>query len=92
VASTPPEFKTRDSLNIPLGLADISVEGGDLIMSIGSISANGPLLDNISADTQGPSINQIAALRDSNQAEASAALQLIQSVGQASSGRLSVYA
>jgi hypothetical protein len=61
-------------------------------MSIGSISANGPLLDNISSDTQGPSINQIAAVLDSNQAEASAVLQLIQSVGQDSSGRLSVYA
>jgi hypothetical protein len=68
------------------------LKGEHFIMSIGSISANGPLLDNISADTQGPSINQIAALRDSNQAEASAALQLIQSVGQDSSGRLSVYA
>lgn len=51
-------------------------------MSIGSVN-DGPLLDNISNDPQGPSINQIAALLDANSSETSAVLQLIQSVGQA---------
>jgi hypothetical protein len=72
-------------------------------MSIGSIdNATGPLLENISANPQGISINQIAALLDANTTETSAVLQLIQSVGQspqtqvadgpAARGGLSVYA
>jgi hypothetical protein len=53
-------------------------------MSLSSIdSMSGPLLDNISAAPQGPTINQIAAFLDANSAETSAVLQLIQSVGQA---------
>jgi hypothetical protein len=53
-------------------------------MSLSSIdSMSGPLLDNISAAPQGPTVNQIAALLDANSAETSAVLQLIQSVGQA---------
>jgi hypothetical protein len=53
-------------------------------MSIGSIdNMTGPLLENISANPQGLSINQIAALLDANTAETSAVLQLVQSVGQA---------
>jgi hypothetical protein len=53
-------------------------------MSIGSIdNMTGPLLENISANPQGMSVNQIAALLDANTAETSVVLQLIQSVGQA---------
>ena len=53
-------------------------------MSISSIdNMSGPLLENISANPQGMSVNQIAALLDANTAETSAVLQLIQSVGQA---------
>jgi len=52
-------------------------------MSISNIdNMSGPLLENISANPQGMSINQIAALLDANTAETSAVLQLIQSVGQ----------
>jgi hypothetical protein len=53
-------------------------------MSTGSIdNMTEPLLENISANPQGLSINQIAAVLDANTAETSAILQLIQSVGQA---------
>lgn len=53
-------------------------------MSISSISGiSGPVLDNISQNPQGPTINEIAAFLDANTAETAAVLQLIQSVGQA---------
>jgi len=51
-------------------------------MSIAGIDS-GPVLAQLSNSNQdGMSVNQIAALLDSNQTQADAALQLIQSVGQ----------
>ena len=49
-------------------------------MSVGSISD--VLVANITSDPQGPTVNEMAALLDANNAQTSAALQLIQSVGQ----------
>ncbi|HEY6293205.1 MAG TPA: hypothetical protein VI455_16760 [Terriglobia bacterium] len=51
-------------------------------MSIGGIDS-GPSAELSSSNQQGLSANQIAALLDSNQTQTAAALQLIQSVGQA---------